>query len=119
MASADTWWARFGPLLADRAPKRGGRRRDHREAVDALAYRFRTGAQWVRLPETYGGRRGVRGRLRMWAVDGSHLIHHLMIFEDGFQSPGASSCSGRIGPALVAATTGGPWLWRARRGRPR
>ncbi|WP_405667928.1 transposase [Streptomyces sp. NBC_01166] len=44
-------WARIEPLLPDRTPKRGGRWRDHREAIDAIAFRFRTGTQWVHLPE--------------------------------------------------------------------
>ncbi|WP_335939576.1 transposase [Streptomyces sp. PTD5-9] len=46
-------WARIEPLLPDRMPKRGGRRRDHREVIDAIAYKFRTGTQWVHLPEKY------------------------------------------------------------------
>lgn len=41
----------------------GGGRRDR--------FQFRTGTQWVRLPERYGNWRGVCNRLRMWAVDGT------------------------------------------------
>ncbi|MFF8911287.1 transposase [Streptomyces olivaceoviridis] len=59
------------PLLPDRTPKRGGRWRDHREVIDAIAFTFRTGTQWVHLPERYGNWRGVHNRLRMWAVDGT------------------------------------------------
>ncbi|WP_373431358.1 transposase [Streptomyces sp. B3I7] len=36
-------WARIEPLLPDRTPKRGGRWRDHREVIDAIAYKFQTG----------------------------------------------------------------------------
>jgi transposase len=43
----DAQWARIEPLLPDRTPKRGGRRRDHREVIDAIAYKFQTGTQWV------------------------------------------------------------------------
>lgn len=53
------------------APKRGGRWWVHREVIDAIAFRFRTGTQWVHLPEKYGNWRGVYNRLRMWAVDGT------------------------------------------------
>ncbi|MFF8030299.1 IS5 family transposase [Streptomyces sp. NPDC016626] len=67
----DAQWARIEPLLPDRTPKRGGRRRDHREVIDAIAFKFQTGTQWVHLPEKYGNRRGVCNRLRMWAVDGT------------------------------------------------
>jgi transposase len=45
--------------------------RDHREVIDAIAYKFQTGTQWVHLPERYGSWRGVYNRLRMWAVDGT------------------------------------------------
>lgn len=39
--------------------------------IDAIAYKFQTGTQWVHLPEKYGNWRGVYNRLRMWAVDGT------------------------------------------------
>jgi transposase len=52
-------------------PKRGGRWRDHREVIDAIAFKFQTGTQWVHLPEKYGNWRGVYNRLRMWAIDGT------------------------------------------------
>ncbi|WP_371872347.1 transposase [Streptomyces caniferus] len=45
--------------------ERGGRRRDHREVIDAIAFTFRTGTQWVHLPEKDGNWRGVCNRLRM------------------------------------------------------
>ncbi|MFF4999646.1 IS5 family transposase [Streptomyces sp. NPDC000656] len=67
----DAQWARIEPLLPDRTPKRGGRWRDHREVIDAIAWKFQTGSQWVYLPEKYGNWRGVYNRLRMWAVDGT------------------------------------------------
>ncbi|WP_425288341.1 IS5 family transposase [Streptomyces melanosporofaciens] len=67
----DAQWARIEPLLPDRRPQRGGRWRDHREVIDAIAYKFQTGTQWVHLPEKYGNWRGVYNRLRMWAIDGT------------------------------------------------
>ncbi len=39
--------------------------------IDAIAFKFQTGTQWVHLPEKYGNWRGVYNRLRMWAVDGT------------------------------------------------
>ncbi|GDY68643.1 hypothetical protein SAV14893_080360 [Streptomyces avermitilis] len=44
---------------------------DHREVIDAIAFKFRTGTQWVHLHGKYGNWRGVYKRLRMWAVDGT------------------------------------------------
>jgi transposase len=67
----DARWARIEPLLPDRTPKRGGRWRDHREVIDAIAFKFQTGTQRVHLPENHGNWRGVYNRLRMWAVDGT------------------------------------------------
>ena len=67
----DAQWARIELLLPARTPKRGGRWRDHREVIDAIAWKFQTGSQWVHLPEKYGNWRGVYNRLRMWAVDGT------------------------------------------------
>ncbi|MFC3585399.1 transposase [Streptantibioticus rubrisoli] len=43
---------RIEPLLPDRTPKRGGRWRDHREVIDAIAFKFQTRTQWVHLPES-------------------------------------------------------------------
>ncbi|MFE1176791.1 transposase [Streptomyces sp. NPDC058773] len=63
----DVQWARIEPWLPDRTPKRGGRWRDHREVIDAIAFKFQTGTQWVHLPEKYGNWRGVYNRLRRWA----------------------------------------------------
>ncbi|MGW3494853.1 transposase [Streptomyces sp. NPDC001020] len=36
---------------------------DHREVIDAIAWKFQTGSQWVHLPEKYGNWRGVYNRL--------------------------------------------------------
>ncbi|MEU9131855.1 IS5 family transposase [Kitasatospora sp. NPDC048540] len=49
----DAAWERIGPLL----PKRGGRGRpwrDHRQVVNGVLWRRRTGAPWRDLPERYG-----------------------------------------------------------------
>ncbi|MFI5823791.1 transposase [Streptomyces rishiriensis] len=53
------------------APGPHGRRRDHREMIDAVAFKFQNGTQGVQLTEKYGNWRGVYNRLRMWAVDGA------------------------------------------------
>lgn len=44
-------------LLAQAFP--GSRRRDHREVIDAIARKLRTGSRWVHLPEKYGNWRGL------------------------------------------------------------
>ncbi|MER7708862.1 transposase [Kitasatospora sp. NPDC097605] len=54
MPLTDAQWARIEPLLPDRTPRRGGRWRDHRQVIDAIAWKFQTGSQWVHLPAEYG-----------------------------------------------------------------
>lgn len=39
--------------------------------IDAIAFKFQTGTQWVHLPEKYDNWQGVHNRLRMWPVDGT------------------------------------------------
>ncbi|GHH88286.1 hypothetical protein GCM10018793_67450 [Streptomyces sulfonofaciens] len=43
---AEARWVRTEPLFPERAPMRGGRRRDHREVIDAIAWTSRTGCQY-------------------------------------------------------------------------
>ncbi|MEU5539109.1 transposase [Streptomyces sp. NPDC020362] len=42
MSLSDDQWARIAPLLPDRTPKRGGRWRNHRQVIEAIACKFRT-----------------------------------------------------------------------------
>ena len=58
-------------MLPDRTPRRGGQWRDHREVIDAIAWKFQTGSQWIHLPERYGSWKGAYTRLRNWAIDGT------------------------------------------------
>src|SRR4051794_2463028 len=68
---SDAQWARIEPLLPDRSPRRGGRWRDHREVIDAVAWKYRTGLPWTDMPEQFGSWKGVYTRLRNWAIDGT------------------------------------------------
>jgi hypothetical protein len=40
-------------------PKRGGRWREHREVIDAMAHKLHTGTHWVHLLENCGNWRDV------------------------------------------------------------
>jgi transposase len=44
---------------------------DHREVIDAIAFKYRTGTPWMDLPERFGSWKGAHNRLRMWAIDGT------------------------------------------------
>lgn len=39
--------------------------------IDAIAWKFQTGSQWIHLPEKYGSWKGAYTRLRNWAIDGT------------------------------------------------
>ncbi|WP_200840154.1 IS5 family transposase [Streptomyces sp. SLBN-115] len=67
----DAQWASIEPLLPDRTPERGGRWRDHRQVIDAIAFKYRTGTPWMDLPEHFGSWKGAHDRLRKWAADGT------------------------------------------------
>ncbi|WP_199819205.1 IS5 family transposase [Streptomyces sp. NRRL S-378] len=67
----DAQWARIEPLLPDRTPRRGGRWRDHRQVIDAIAWKYRTGSPWMDLPGEFGSWKGAYSRLRNWAIDGT------------------------------------------------
>ncbi|MFI5571897.1 transposase [Streptomyces sp. NPDC051740] len=54
MSLTDVQWARTEPLLPDRTPERGGRWRDHRQVIDAIAFKYRTGKPWTDLPGHFG-----------------------------------------------------------------
>ncbi|MFK4070558.1 IS5 family transposase [Streptomyces sp. NPDC029674] len=71
MSLTDAQWARIEPLLPDRTPRRGGRWRDHRQVIDAIAFKYRTGTPWMDLPEHFGSWKGAHNRLRKWACDGT------------------------------------------------
>lgn len=71
MPLTDAQWALIEPLLPDRSPRRGGRWRDHRQVIDAIAWKYQTGAPWMCLPPQYGSWKGVYTRLRNWAIDGT------------------------------------------------
>ncbi|MFE6062527.1 transposase [Streptomyces sp. NPDC056431] len=77
-------------MLPDRTPRRGGRWRDHRLAIEAIAFKYRTGTPWMDLPERFGSWKGVHNRLRKWAVDRT--------WERVFcRSAGPGRCRGRSG----------------------
>ncbi|MFJ7961770.1 transposase [Streptomyces sp. NPDC096319] len=69
MSLTDAQWARIEPLLPDRTPKRGGRWREHRQVIYAIAFKYRTGTPCTELPDYFGSWKGAHNRLRKWASD--------------------------------------------------
>jgi putative transposase len=68
---SDGSWAWLEPRLPDRTPRRGGRWRDHRQVIEAIAWRFRTGSPWRELPERFGPWQTAYERHHRWSADGT------------------------------------------------
>ncbi|MFF7816449.1 IS5 family transposase [Streptomyces sp. NPDC007945] len=63
-------WVRLEPHLPA-AGRRGGRWSDHRQVVNGILFRVRTGVPWRDLPERYGSWKTVYERHRRWSADGT------------------------------------------------
>ncbi|MFB7053376.1 IS5 family transposase [Streptomyces vinaceus] len=63
-------WVRLEPHLPS-CGLRGGRWSDHRQVVNGILFRVRTGIPWRDLPERYGSWKTVYERHRLWSADGT------------------------------------------------
>jgi transposase len=79
----DAAWARIEPLLPGDSG-RGGRWRDHRQVINGILWKVRTGADWRDVPERYGPWQTLYQRLRRWSTDGTweRLLAHVQIHDD-------------------------------------
>ncbi|MGW3236662.1 IS5 family transposase [Streptomyces olivaceus] len=66
----DAEWERLRPFLPV-SNQRCGRWRDHRQVIDGILHRVRTGVQWRDLPERLGPWKTVYERHRLWSADGT------------------------------------------------
>jgi len=67
----DEMWACREPLLPSREPRRGGQWIDHREVVEAIIWRFRTGSSWRDLPAVFPAWQTVWWRFDRRSTDGT------------------------------------------------
>jgi transposase len=67
----DDEWQRLAPLLPAMTPRRGGRWREHRQVLNGILFRVRTGIPWRDLPERYGPWETVYQRFARWQTDGT------------------------------------------------
>ena len=67
----DDEWAALEGFLPDATPRRGGQWKDHRQVVNGVLWRTRTGAPWRDLPYQYGNWKTVYNRHRLWSMDGT------------------------------------------------
>ncbi|MFD9305430.1 IS5 family transposase [Streptomyces sp. NPDC060048] len=66
---SDAEWERLRPFLPV-SNRRCGRWRDHRQVIDGILHRVRTGVPWRDLPERFGPWKTVYERHRLWPADG-------------------------------------------------
>ena len=67
----DDQWARIEPMLASSDGVRGRPFRDHRQVIEGIIYRFRTGIPWRDVPECFGPWQTVWKRHRRYSEDGT------------------------------------------------
>src|SRR5215213_2865319 len=78
----DAQWARIEPLMPSSDGSPGRPFRNHRQVVEGIVYRLRTGIAWRDLPETFGPWQTVWKRHRRFSTDGTwDRIHARLIAE--------------------------------------
>lgn len=78
----DDQWARIEPLMPSSDGQRGRPFRNHRQVVEGIIYRLRTGIAWRDLPESFGPHQTVAKRHRRFSSDGTwDRIHARLLVE--------------------------------------
>ena len=67
----DAQWERISELLPSSNGLVGRPFRDHRQVVEGIVYRYRTGVAWRDLPEEFGPWQTVWKRHRRFSLDGT------------------------------------------------
>lgn len=79
---SDTAWSRIEPLMPCSEGQRGRPFRDHRQVVEGIIYRLRTGIAWRDLPASFGPHQTVSKRHRRFSADGTwDKIHARLVAE--------------------------------------
>jgi len=79
---SDAQWDRVEPLMPCSDGQRGRPFRDHRQVIEGIIYRLRTGIAWRDLPESCGPWQTVWKRHKRFSVDGTwDRIHARLLAE--------------------------------------
>jgi len=68
---SDEMWAVIGPVLPPEKGSMGPPFRPHRQVVEGIIYRLRTGVPWRDLPVEFGAWQTVHRRHLSWSRDGT------------------------------------------------
>ncbi|WP_288833895.1 IS5 family transposase [uncultured Corynebacterium sp.] len=77
-------WETIQPCLPAQRPWSGRPRRDHRQVVEGIIYRYRCGIAWRDLPADFGPWQTVWKRHRAWSADGTwdRILDALLVRAD-------------------------------------
>lgn len=81
---SDVQWEAIQPCLPAQRPWSGRPRRDHRQVVEGIIYRYRCGIAWRDLPADFGAWQTVWKRHRAWSADGTwdRILDALLVRAD-------------------------------------
>jgi len=82
----DKDWNRIEPLMPSSAGQRGRPFRDHRQVIEGIIYRLRTGIAWRDLPVVFGPWQLVWKRHRRFSADGTWDMIHTRLLARGRRS---------------------------------
>ena len=69
---SDELWELIGPQLPSGVGRQGRPWRDHRQVLEAIAWRYRTGCPWRDVPAEFGPWQTLWKRHRRWSTDGTY-----------------------------------------------
>ena len=80
----DAQWGQIAPLLPSDTGRPGRRFRDHRQVVEGIVYRYRTGVAWRDLPAEFGPWQTVWKRHKRFSSDGTwdNVLSRLLAHAD-------------------------------------
>ena len=69
---SDELWELIKPELPSGIGRQGRPWRDHRQVLEAIAWRYRTGCPWRDVPAEFGPWQTLWKRHRRWSTDGTY-----------------------------------------------
>lgn len=69
---SDELWAVLSTVIVADAGRPGRPWNDHRQTLEAICWRFRTGAPWRDVPSEFGAWQSIWERHRRWSADGTY-----------------------------------------------